>query len=50
MNDEDRWFKPVPELEGDIVEINQATLKSNTALVKEERADDEEDEGDDDLE
>ena len=26
MNDEDKWFEPVPELEGDIVEINEATL------------------------
>ena len=39
----------MPELEGDIVEINQATLESNIALVKEERADDDEDEGDDDF-
>ena len=50
MNNEDKWFKPVLELEGDIVEINQATLKAYIALVKEERADDNEDEGDDDLE
>ena len=49
MNEEDKWFKPVPEQEGDIVEINQATLEANIALVKEERADDDEDEGDDDL-
>ena len=50
MNEEAKWFEPVPELEGDIVEINQATLEANIALVKEERADDDEDEGDDDLE
>ena len=37
MNEEAKWFEPVPELEGDIVEINQATLKANIALVKEER-------------
>ena len=45
MNEEAKWFDPVPELEGDIVEINQATLEANIALVKEERADDNEDEG-----
>ena len=50
MKEEVKWFKPVLELEGDIVEINQATLKANIALVKEERADNNEDEGDDDLE
>ena len=49
MNDEDKWFEPVPELEGDIVEINEATLQANIALVKEEKPD-EEDEDDDDLE
>ena len=37
MNDEDKWFEPVLELEGDIVEINEATLQANIALVKEER-------------
>ena len=50
MNKEVKWFEPVPELEGDIVEINQATLEANIALVKEERAGDDEDERDDDLE
>ena len=50
MNDEDKWFEPIPELEGDIVEINQATLQANNALVKEEKPDKEDEEGDDDLE
>ena len=49
MNDEDKWFEPIPELEGDIVEINQATLQANITLIKEEKPD-KEDEGDDDLE
>ena len=31
MNEEAKWFKPVPELKGDIVEINQATLEANIA-------------------
>ena len=50
MNNEDKWFEPVPELEGDIVEINEATLQANIALVKEEKPHEEDEEGDDDLE
>ena len=46
MNDEDKWFEPVLELEGDIVEINEATLQANIALVKEKKPEDD----DDDLE
>ena len=46
MNNEDKWFEPVPELEGDLVEINEATLQVNIALVKDEKPDDD----DDDLE
>ena len=49
MNNEDKWFEPVPELEGDIVEKNEATLQANIALVKEEKPEkDEEDEENDD--
>ena len=43
MNDEDKWFEPVLELEGDIVEINEATLQANIALVKEKPEDDDDD-------
>ena len=53
MNDEDKWFKPIPALERDIVEVDQATLQANIALVKEEKADNDENDdndGDDDLE
>ena len=52
MNDEDKRFEPLPELEGDIVEINEATLQANIALVKEEKPGeaDEDDDEDDDLE
>ena len=49
LNEEDKWFEPVPELEGDIVEINEATLQANIALVKEEKLEDEDDD-DDELE
>ena len=48
MNNEDKWFEPVSELEGDIVEINETTLQANIALVKEQKPD--EDDDDDDLE
>ena len=40
----------VPELEGDIIKVNEATLQANIALVKEEKADKEDNDGDDDLE
>ena len=50
MNDEDKWFEPVPELEGDIVEINEATLQAKIALVKEEKPEEDEDDDDDELE
>ena len=50
MNEEDKWFEPIPELEGDIVEINQATIQVNIALMKEEKADQDNEDGDDDLE
>ena len=50
MNDEDKWFEPVPELEGDLVKINEATLQVNIALVKDEKPDDDEEDDDDDLE
>ena len=49
MNDEDKWFEPVPELEGDLVEINEVTLQANIALVKDEKLDDDEEDDDDDL-
>ena len=50
INDEDKWFEPVLELEGDIVEINEATLQANIALVKEEKPEEDEDDDDDELE
>ena len=50
MNDEDKWFEPVPELEGDLVEINEATLQANIALVKDEKLEDDEEDDNDDLE
>ena len=50
MNEEAKWFKPVPELEGDIIGINEASLQANIALIKEEKPDKEDEEGDDDLE
>ena len=50
MNEEAKWFKPVPELEGDIVEINEATLQDNITLMKEEKTDEDDKDGDDDLE
>ena len=50
MNDEDKWFEPVLELEGDIVEINEATLQANIALVKEEKLEEDEEDDDDELE
>ena len=28
LNKESKWFEPVPELEGDIVEVNEATLQA----------------------
>ena len=49
-NEEAKWFKPTPELEGDIVEINQTTLQANITLVKEKKADNDDEDGDDDLE
>ena len=50
MNEEAKWFNPVPELEGDIIEVNEATLQANIALVKEEKVDEGDDDGDDGLE
>ena len=50
MNKEAKWFEPVPKLEGDIVEINEATFQANIALMKEEKADEDDEDGDDDLE
>ena len=50
MNDEDKWFEPVPELEGDLVEINKATLQANIALVKDDKPDNDEEDDNDDLE
>ena len=50
MNNEDKWFEPVPELEGDIVEINEATLQANIALVKGKKLEEDEDDDDDELE
>ena len=46
MNDEVKWFELVLELEGDIVEINEATLQANIALVKKEKLEDEEEDDD----
>ena len=50
MNEEAKWFELVPELEGDIIKVNEATLQANIALVKEEKADEEDDDRDDGLE
>ena len=50
MNDEDKWFEPVLELEGNLVEINEATLQANIALVKDKKPDKDEEEEEDDLE
>ena len=46
MNDEDKWFKPVLELEGG---HSRATLQANIALIKEKLEEEDEDD-DDDLE
>ena len=51
-DEEDRWFEPTPELEGDIVEVSSNTLRANIALIKSEPSpiteedDDEDDEED----
>ena len=50
MNEEAKWFKLVPALEGNIIKVNEATLQANIALVKEEKVDEEDNDGDDDLE
>ena len=42
-------FEPVPELEGDIVEINEATLQANSALVKEGKPEEDEKDDNDEL-
>ena len=36
QDQEDCWFEPTPDLEGDIVEVSSDTLKANIALVKQE--------------
>ena len=51
-DEEDHWFEPTPELEGDIVEVSSDTLRANIALVKSEpspvtKEDDNEDDEDD---
>ena len=50
MNDEAKWFEPVLKLEGDIIEVNEAMLQANIALVKEEKLDEDDEDRDDDLE
>ena len=35
-DEEDRWFEPTPELEGDIVEVSSNTLRANIALINSE--------------
>ena len=47
MNDKANWFKPVPTLEGDIIEVNEATLWENIALVKKEVTPDDNEEEED---
>ena len=47
MNDEAKWFEPVPALEGDIIEVNEATLQENIALVKKEITPDDDEEEED---
>ena len=44
LNAESEWFEPVPDLEGDVIEINEDTLCANIALVKHEPTADEEEE------
>ena len=44
MNEELDWFEPIPQLEGDIVEINEQTLQQNIALIKQEKVDEDDDE------
>ena len=47
MNDEAKWFEPVPTLKGDIIEVNEATLQENIALVKKEIVPDDDEEEED---
>ena len=42
LNAESEWFEPIPDLEGDIIEINEDTFHANIALVKCEPTADEE--------
>ena len=49
LNKESKWFEPIPALEGDIVEVNKATLQSDIALVKDEKADEEDDDGEEEM-
>ena len=44
LNAESEWFEPIPDLEGNIIEINKDTLRANIALVKREPTADEEEE------
>ena len=49
-DEELEWFKPVPALEGDVVEITKETLEANIALVKKEmNPEDNEDDDDEEL-
>ena len=50
MNDEANWFEPIPDPEGDVVEINEATLQVNITLLKEEKADEEDNNGEEEAE
>ena len=36
QDQEDHWFEPILDLEGDIMEVSSDTLKANIALVKQE--------------
>ena len=49
LNEESKWFEPITALEGDIVEVNEATLQSDIALVKDEKADEEDDDGEEEM-
>ena len=46
LNAESEWFEPIPDLEGDIIKINEDTFHANIALVKHELTADEEEEDD----
>ena len=45
MNNKVKWFEPVPELEGDMVEVNKAILQANIMLLNDEKVEEEDDDG-----